>query len=52
MLKHAVWDFSGFSQPVTGNATGARIVLGLVTFVLLIGSLATARRWLRVPAAA
>ncbi len=52
MLMHAVWDFSGFSQPVTGNATAARIILGLVTFVLLIGSLATARRWLRVPAAA
>ena len=52
MLMHAVWDFSGFSQPLTGDATAIRVVLGLVTLGLLIGSLVTARRWLRVPAAA
>jgi uncharacterized protein len=52
MLMHAVWDFSGFSQPITGGAAGIRIALGLVTLVLLIASLVTARRWLRVPAAA
>jgi membrane protease YdiL (CAAX protease family) len=51
MLLHAAWDFSGFSQPIGGEATVARIVLGLVTLVLLIGSLATARRWLRAPVA-
>ena len=52
MVMHATWDFSQLSQPIDGGATAARVTLGLVLLVLLIGSLATARRWLRVPAAA
>ena len=52
MVMHGAWDFSQLSQPIDGGATAARVTLGLLVLALLIGSLATARRWLRVPAAA